>query len=197
MQSRADDYQANNGYQSDDSDLPKVEELCRRVRKKDNATESLVISAKPVAQIRQLKFYNPISIYRRYVGKRRAWYENQLVESTKTNEIYRKAMELPADYQRHEYKWCVEASQMGQYCTDGRSKRRWTKEEKMAYLDWSTQEDKRWEAKEAKDYNPAAKAGLRPCREMLAAAERDTREQEKLYKILDMGNTKETAILIE
>lgn len=67
----------------------------------------------------------------------------------------------------------------------------------MAYLDWSIKEDRRWDAKEAKDYDLAAKTRQRPCREMWAAAERDTQEQGELYITRDMGSTKETAIIIE
>jgi hypothetical protein len=193
MQSRANDCQINDEYPSDDSDLPEVREIIRREIQKRKATKN---PTKPVAQRRQPKFYHPLSIYRRYVHKRGTWYKSQPAESIKTKEMYRKAMGLPADYSVSEYEWCLKTSQMGHYCTADRSKRQWTKEEKMAFLDWSTEEDERWYVKVAKYYNPASKTGRRPCREIWAAAEKDTQEQEELYKILDIGSTKETAIII-
>lgn len=92
----------------------------------------------------QPKFHRPTSIYRRYRNKRRTWFKNQLAGSIKTNEMYRKAMGLPADYLARDYKWCLEVSHMGHHCTAGRSIRQWTKEEKMAFLDWFNEGGKRW-----------------------------------------------------
>ena len=44
------------------------------------------------------------------------------------------------------YEWCLDYKQMIKHCRTSTGSREWTKEEMMAYLDWSEAEDKRIEA---------------------------------------------------
>ncbi|KAM4067074.1 MULE transposase [Hirsutella rhossiliensis] len=87
------------------------------------------------------KYDSPEAIHKSYTAARSAWYAAQPAGSIKTNQQYRKAMRLPA---RH--------------CATTTGLRAWTKEEMMAYLDWSHAEDQRVEAQIMKEMgdNPLA-----------------------------------------
>ncbi|OWT43046.1 transposase [Pochonia chlamydosporia 170] len=54
-----------------------------------------------------------------------------------TAQEYRRAMGLPLRYDRTSYAWCLDDEQMSRLCTTTTGKREWTKEEMMAYLDWT------------------------------------------------------------
>lgn len=78
-----------------------------------------------------------ITVYQGYVAARKAWYRSQPRGSIRTNQEYRKAMGLPSRYDEKSYEWCLYHEQMTKFCTTSMGTREWTKEEKMAYLDWS------------------------------------------------------------
>src|SRR3569833_173252 len=92
------------------------------------------------------RYDSPQAIYQRYTSARSAWYAAQPRESTRTNLAYRKAMGLPLRYDNKSYEWCRDYKQMAEHCTTSTGSREWTKEEMMAYLDWSEAEDKRVQA---------------------------------------------------
>jgi len=94
-----------------------------------------------------LRFDDPKAIYQRYVDARAAWYKAQPRGSIKTNQEYRKAKNLPSRYDKESYAWCIDYKQMSKYCATPAGSREWTKEEMMAYLDWSKAEDDRIEAR--------------------------------------------------
>ncbi|KAJ6436940.1 hypothetical protein O9K51_10476 [Purpureocillium lavendulum] len=116
------------------------------------------------------------AIYQRYVSAREDWYKAQPRGSLKTNQQYRKAMGLPQRYccetsfggvtsigvsrmrtngsaryryKKSSYEWCLDYKYMGQRCKASTGARDWTKEEMMAYLDWTEAEDNRVEAQVA------------------------------------------------
>jgi hypothetical protein len=100
----------------------------------------------------------------------------------KTNQQYRKAMGLPSRYTKANYTWCLNYKQMTKHCTTSTGSRDWTKEEMMAYLDWSNAEDERIDAlvaAEAGD-NPLG-SGRRGMGDIWKRVERDIEEQEALY----------------
>jgi hypothetical protein len=84
-------------------------------------------------------------MYQKYVAARSAWYEAQPRGSIKTNQEYRRAMGLPLRYDRKSYEWCLDYKQMTKLCSTSAGAREWTKEEKMAYLDWNKAEKDRIE----------------------------------------------------
>lgn len=129
-----------------------------------------------------LRYDDPRAIYQRYVVARDTWYKAQLSGSVKTNQEYRKAMGLPLRYDKASYQWCLDWKQMGARCTLSPGSRDWTKEEMMAYLDWSKAEDDRVEAQVAAEMesNPFS-VGRRGMREIWEAAAKDDREQQSLY----------------
>ncbi|KAG6989724.1 PKS-NRPS hybrid synthetase [Fusarium oxysporum f. sp. conglutinans] len=92
------------------------------------------------------RYDSPQAIYQRYIAARNAWYASQPAGSVKTNQQYRRAMGLPLRYDKVSYDWCLDYKQMGGRCVSSRGARDWTKEEMMAYLDWSKAEDDRIEA---------------------------------------------------
>ncbi|EXL39492.1 hypothetical protein FOCG_17893 [Fusarium oxysporum f. sp. radicis-lycopersici 26381] len=92
------------------------------------------------------RYDSPQAIYQRYIAARNAWYASQPAGSVKTNQQYRRAMGLPLRYDKVSYDWCLDYKQMGVRCVSSRGARDWTKEEMMAYLDWSKAEDDRIEA---------------------------------------------------
>ncbi|KAM4058364.1 MULE transposase [Hirsutella rhossiliensis] len=111
------------------------------------------------------KYDSPEAIHKSYTAARSAWYAAQPAGSIKTNQQYRKAMRLPA---RH--------------CATTTGLRAWTKEEMMAYLDWSHAEDQRVEAQIMKEMgdNPLANT-RRGVADIWRQVEKDSREQETLY----------------
>ncbi|KJZ68586.1 hypothetical protein HIM_12019 [Hirsutella minnesotensis 3608] len=115
----------------------------------------------------RVPYDSPEAIYARYVASRDAWYAEQPIGSVKTNQQYRRAEGLP---QRR----CVTAA----------GSREWTKEEMMAYLDFSRAEDQRVEAQVAKDLgaNPSSnrRKGLK---EVWESAEKDSSEQQAMYSL--------------
>jgi hypothetical protein len=92
------------------------------------------------------RYDSPQAIHRRYVTARSAWYAAQPAGSIKTNQQYRRAMGLPLRYNKTSYDWCLDYKQMGKCCVTSVGSRDWTKEEMMAFLDWSKAEDDRIEA---------------------------------------------------
>ncbi|KAJ0131219.1 hypothetical protein HZ326_25678 [Fusarium oxysporum f. sp. albedinis] len=95
------------------------------------------------------RYDSPQEIYERYVAARSAWYAVQPAGSIKTNQQYRRAMGLPLRYVKQSYEWCLDYKQMSKRCITSTGSREWTKEEMMAYLDWthwSKAEDERIEA---------------------------------------------------
>jgi hypothetical protein len=130
-----------------------------------------------------LRYDDPQTIYQRYVAGRDAWYKAQPRGSVKTNQQYRRALGLPLRYDKASYQWCLDWKQMGKRCTMPTGSRDWTKEEMMAYLDWSKAEDDRVEAQVAAEMksNPFSSSSRRGMREIWEAAEKDGKEQQGLY----------------
>ncbi|KJZ69936.1 hypothetical protein HIM_10674 [Hirsutella minnesotensis 3608] len=128
------------------------------------------------------RYDSPETIHRRYVAARGAWYAAQPAGSVKTNQQYRSAMGLPQRYDKQSYEWCLDYKQMSKRCITSTGSRNWTKEEMMAYLDWSKAEDERIEAQVAKEMgdNPLAnkRKGLT---EIWQRVEEDSREQVLLH----------------
>ncbi|RKK50684.1 hypothetical protein BFJ69_g18025, partial [Fusarium oxysporum] len=104
------------------------------------------------------RYDSPQEIYERYVAARSAWYAVQPAGRIKTNQQYRRAMGLPLRYDKQSYEWCLDYKQMSKRCITSTGSREWTKEEMMAYLDWSKAEDERIEAQVAEEMgdNPLA-----------------------------------------
>jgi hypothetical protein len=128
------------------------------------------------------RYDSPEAIYQRYVAARSAWYAAQPRGSIKTNQQYRKANGLPLRYNKKSYDWCLDYKQMGKRCTTAPGSREWTKEEMMAYLDWSKAEDERIEAQVVAEIgdNPFG-SNRRGMDDIWRRAERDAEEQEALY----------------
>lgn len=80
---------------------------------------------------------DPRTIYRNYVEARAAWYETLPRGSIKTNQEYRRSLGLPLRYDRRCYEWYLSDGGMTPLGTTLKGTRAWTKEEMMAYLDWS------------------------------------------------------------
>ncbi|KAG6997439.1 hypothetical protein FocnCong_v015147 [Fusarium oxysporum f. sp. conglutinans] len=129
-----------------------------------------------------LRHDSPEAIYGRYVAARSAWYAAQPAGSIKTNQQYRRAMGLPLRYDKQSYEWCLDYKQMSKRCITSTGSREWTKEEMMAYLDWSKAEDERIEAQVAEEMgdNPLANR-RRGVKEIWERIEADSREQEALH----------------
>ena len=58
-------------------------------------------------------------------------------------------MGLPLQYGKQSYKWCLDYKQKIKYYITSIGSREWTKEEIIAYLDWSRAEDNRIDAQVA------------------------------------------------
>ncbi|KAJ3570043.1 hypothetical protein NPX13_g5869 [Xylaria arbuscula] len=125
-----------------------------------------------------IRYNDPQAIYQRYVDVREAWYKAQPRGSIKTNQQYQKAIGLPARYDERSFEWCLDYSQMGKRCTNSTGPREWTKEEKMAYLDWDRAENERVEALYAE--NPLD-PGRRGVGDIWRRIEDDNRVQQSLY----------------
>ena len=132
------------------------------------------------------RYDSPQAIYGRYVATRSAWYAAQPTGSIKTNQQYRKAVGLPQRYDKQSYEWCLDYKQMSKRCITSTGSREWTKEEMVAYLDWSKAEDKRIEAQVTKEMgdNPLANR-RRGVQEVWRSVERDSKEQEALHMTKD------------
>ena len=89
------------------------------------------------------RYDSPEAIYRRYVSARSAWYATLPRGALRTNQEYRRAKGLPQRYGKQSYEWCLDYKQMSRRCITTNESRECTTEEKMAYLDWSKEEDKR------------------------------------------------------
>ena len=91
-------------------------------------------------------------------------------------------MGLPPRYGKKSYEWCLDYKEMGKRCTTSAGSREWTKEEMMAYLDWSKAEDARIDAQVAAELgdNPFGNY-RRGVDEIWRRAERDIEGQEALY----------------
>ena len=130
-----------------------------------------------------LNYWDPRAIYQRYVKARDTWYRAQPRGSIKTNQQYRRAMRLPLRYNKTSYEWCLDYKQMTKYCTTSTGSRDWTKEEMMAYLDWSRSEDDRVEALVAREReNEPFDTGRRGVSDIWRRIERDVEEQQALYR---------------
>ena len=107
---------------------------------------SSTVPSSTVPSTAALRYDDPRAIYQRYVEARQAWCRRLPRGSIKTNQQYRKASGLPQRYPKASYEWCLDYKQMGKTCRIPTGTRDWTKEEMMAYLDWSKSEDDRVEA---------------------------------------------------
>lgn len=129
-----------------------------------------------------IRYDDPRAIYDRYIAARMAWYNKLPRGSLKTNQEYRKAMGLPQRYDKTSYSWCLDYKQMGKRCTSTIPGREWTKEEMMAYLDWTRVEDERVERQVAQEMgdNPLAnrRTGMK---EIWKRVEQDMIDQQALY----------------
>jgi hypothetical protein len=130
----------------------------------------------PPSQEPEIRYDHPRAIYQRYVAAREAWYKKLPRGSLKTNQQYRKAMGLPQRYNKTSYDWCLDYKQMGKRYTATRPSRDWTKEEVMAYLDWTKAEDERAESRVAKEMgdNPLSNQ-RRGMADVWKSAEQDSR----------------------
>ncbi|KAG8410689.1 hypothetical protein J3459_022535 [Metarhizium acridum] len=128
------------------------------------------------------RYDSPGAIYERYVAARNAWYAAQPAGSIKTNQQYRKAMGLPQRYDKRSYEWCLDYKQMSKHRVTATGSREWTKEEMMAYLDWSNQEDERIEAQVAREMGDHPLANKRRgMKEIWKRIEVDSNEQQALH----------------
>lgn len=130
------------------------------------------------------RYDSPEAIYARYVAARNIWYAAQPHGSIKTNQLYRKAKELPQRYDERSYEWCLDYKQMSKRCNTSTGSRPWIKEEMMAYLDWSNAEDECVEAQVAKEMADMPLANKRRgMKDIWASAERDSKEQQALHAV--------------
>lgn len=134
-----------------------------------------------VALVPELRYDDPRAIYQAYVAEREAWYKAQPRGSIKTNQQYRKAIGLPQRYSKTDYHWCLDWKQMGKDCKMQGGSREWTREEMMAYLDWSKAEDDRVDAEVATEMEGNMFSGRRGMGDIWEAAARDSRAREAFY----------------
>ncbi|KAG6980171.1 Misshapen-like kinase 1 [Fusarium oxysporum f. sp. albedinis] len=140
------------------------------------------------------RYDSPQAIYGRYVAARSAWYAAQPAGSIKTNQQYRRAMGLPLRYDKPSYEWCLDYKQMSKRCVTSTGSRDWTKEEMMAYLDWSKAEDERVEAQVAEEMGDDPLANRRRgVKDIWGRIEADSREQDALH--LARGRTEDCIIV--
>ena len=130
-----------------------------------------------------LRYDDPRAIHQRYVKSREDWYKAQPPGTWLGNRQYRKAMGLPLGYPKASYSWCLDYKQMGRYCKTSTGLREWTKEEMMAYLDWSTAEEARVEEMTRKtiEANGLCTA-TRGTGYIWAQVDRDIEEQDRLFR---------------
>ncbi|KAH7462804.1 hypothetical protein FOMA001_g7825 [Fusarium oxysporum f. sp. matthiolae] len=140
------------------------------------------------------RYDSPQAIYGRYVAARSAWYAAQPAGSIKTNQQYRRAMGLPLRYDKPSYEWCLDYKQISKRCVTSTGSRDWTKEEMMAYLDWSKAEDERVEAQVAEEMGDDPLANRRRgVKDIWGRIEADSREQDALH--LARGRTEDCIIV--
>jgi hypothetical protein len=84
--------------------------------------------------------------------------------------------------------------QMSKRCITPTGSREWTREEMMAYLDWSKAEDERIEAHVAKEMgdNPLTNK-RRGVKEIWKSVERDSKEQQALHT--ETGSTEQCIVV--
>jgi hypothetical protein len=71
---------------------------------------------------------------------------------------------------------------MSKRCITTAGSREWTREEMMAYLDWSKAEDERVEAVVTKELRDSPSAGKRRgMKDIWRSVERDSKEQQELH----------------
>lgn len=92
-------------------------------------------------------------------------------------------MGLPQRYQKKCFMWCQNYKQMGEwYILPQGGRRKWTKEEMMAYIDWDTAEAERTEAqvklRMENDPNEATRRGMRG---IWRESEEDEQAQARLF----------------
>jgi hypothetical protein len=133
-----------------------------------------------------LRADDPCAIYQRYKEAREAWYATRPRGAVKTNQLYRRAMNLPSRYSKSDYDWCLDYKQMGTHCRGEKGTRPWTKEEQMSYLDWDRAENDRVEQNVAIEMAQQPFSDRRGMQEIWDAAERDIEVQGRLYQ---NGNT--------
>ncbi|KAG6979895.1 hypothetical protein FocnCong_v010558 [Fusarium oxysporum f. sp. conglutinans] len=127
------------------------------------------------------RYDDPGAIYQRYVAARDAWYKVQPRGSIKTNQQYRRALGLPLRYDKSSYQWCLDWKQMGKRCDTPNGSRDWTKEEMMAYLDWSKAEDDRVEAQVAVEMERNPFSSRRGMHDIWEAAAADNEAQQAIH----------------
>ncbi|KAF5715301.1 mutator-like element transposase [Fusarium mundagurra] len=127
------------------------------------------------------RYDDPRAIYQRYVAARDAWYKAQPRGSIKTNQQYRRALGLPLRYDKCSYQWCLDWKQMGKRCDAPNVSRDWTKEEMMAYLDWSKAEDDRVEAQVAVEMESSPFSSRRGMHDIWEAAAADSEAQQAIH----------------
>ena len=157
-----------------------LEQTLQTVAEREALIESPSMPELPVQYT--ARYDSPQAIYARYVAARDAWYREQPADSIKTNQQYRKAVGLPPRYDKQSYAWCLDYKQMSKRCITATGSREWTKEETMAYLDWSKAEDERVEAvvvEELRD-NPLA-SRRRGMKDIWRSTERDSKKQQALH----------------
>jgi len=138
-------------------------------------------SRSPSPAIALAPSYNsPEAVFQRYCAARAAWYKTQPAGKVKTNQEYRRAMKLRQRYSKKKYDWCLEPTQMGRRYLGIEGVRDWTKEEKMAWIDWSNLEEARIEEVVKEDMARNGFGGTRPG-DIWRLVERDSEEQAALY----------------
>jgi hypothetical protein len=91
-------------------------------------------------------------------------------------------MGLPQRYDKQSYEWCLDYKQMSKHRVTATGSKEWTKEEMMAYLDWSNQEDERIEAQVAGEMGDHSLANKRRgMKEIWKRIEIDSNEQQALH----------------
>lgn len=140
------------------------------------------VQSLPDSTLEEPRYDSPGAIYARYVAARNAWYAAQPASSIKTNQQYRRAMGLPQRYDKQSYEWCLDYKQMSKHRVTATGSKEWTKEEMMAYLDWSNQEDERIEAQVAGEMGDHSLANKRRgMKEIWKRIEIDSNEQQALH----------------
>ncbi|KAJ2983400.1 hypothetical protein NQ176_g723 [Zarea fungicola] len=153
------------------------------VAESQQANETLPAQAAAVERIAtpELRYDDPRAIYHRYVQSREAWWDAQPRGSIKTNQQYRRAMNLPQRYNKADLAWCLDWKQMGKQCRTQKGFRDWTKEEMLAYLDWDKAEENRVEAMIGAEMKANSFSKRRGMDEIWKAAAADNAAQEALY----------------
>ena len=142
----------------------------------DQAAAAAAEAAAEAAPADLLRYNTPEAIYARYITARATWYAQLPRGGLKTNQEYRRAKELPLRYSKRDYDWCLRLQNMKK-CKDGGAS--WSKEEMMAYLDWSNAEDERVEEIVRNDVEANGFRAGRGLAKLWADVDRDLEEQEQ------------------